>query len=238
MEIHSTLVQVCRQLLASCILTFVIVSITVSSEMAYAEFYVGGQVGAQVSNTFGSVETTGGPAGVGLTDLDLRNFVVFGAKAGYFLPQLPNLGFEVSASHAKPDIQAQPSAVTGPVPGVFVFDRTSLRVVTVAFNVIARAQMKGFEPYVGVGLGLFFAQLKDPTGETRSENGIPGFNAVAGYRSFLTDDRRLALAVEYNYQRARFSFNDVFNPTLGIGTGLQGDYEAHAMTVGLSYHFH
>lgn len=215
----------------------IILILALVGNAAYAEFYVGGQAGAQVSNTFGSVETTRGPAGVGLTDLDLRNFVVFGAKAGYFLPQLPNLGFEVSASHAKPDIREQSSVVTGPVPGVFAFNRTSLRVVMVAFNVIARAQMQAFEPYAGVGLGLFFAQLKDAMGETRSENGIPGFNAVAGYRSFLTDDKRLALAVEYNYQRARFSFNNVFNPALGIGTGLSGDYEAHAVTAGLSYHF-
>lgn len=217
---------------------FILLAITSIGSAAYAEFYVAGQMGVQVSNNFGSVETTGGPADVGLTDLDLRNFAVFGAKAGYFLPQLPNLGFEVSASHAKPDIREQSSIVTGPVPGVFAFERTSLRVVTVAFNVIARAQMKAFEPYAGIGLALFFAQLKDATGETRSENGVPGFNAVAGYRSFLTDDRRLALAVEYNYQRARFSFSDVFDPTLGIGTGLQGNHEAHAVMVGLSYHFH
>jgi opacity protein-like surface antigen len=210
----------------------------VSPPGARGELYVGGHLGPQISNNFGAVSTTGGTAEVGFSDLDLKNFLVFGAKTGYFLSQWPNLGLEVSASHAKPDIRAQSSVVTGPVPGVFAFDRTSLRVVTVAFNVIARAQMKGFEPYAGVGLGLFFAQLKDATGETRSENGVPGLNVVAGYRSFLTDDRRIAMAVEYNYQRATFSFRDVFDPGLGIGTGLRGDYEAHAVTVGLSYHFH
>lgn len=162
---------------------------------------------------------------------------MLGAKAGYFFPQLPNLGLEVSASHAKPDIKAQSSAVTGPVPAIFEFDRTSLRVVTVAFNVIARAQIKGFEPYAGVGLGLFFARLKDATGATSSDNGVPGFNAIAGYRSFLTDDKRLALVVEYNYQRARLSFSNVLDPSLGLGTGLRGDYEAHAVLFGLSYHF-
>jgi hypothetical protein len=79
---------------------------------------------------------------VGLTDLDLRNFVVFGSKAGYFFPQVPNLGFEVSASHAKPDIEAQSTVVSGPIPGIGSFERTSLRVITVAFNVVARAQMR------------------------------------------------------------------------------------------------
>jgi opacity protein-like surface antigen len=65
-----------------------------------------------------------------------------------------------------------------------------------------------------------------------------GLNVMAGYRSFLTDDRPVALAVEYNYQHAAFSFRDVFDSVLGIGTGLKGDYEAHAVAVGLSYHLH
>lgn len=101
---------------------------------------------------------------------------------------------------------------------------------------IARARLKGFEPYAGVGLGLFFARLKDAGGATSSDNGVPGFNAIAGYRSFLTDDRRLALVVEYNYQRARLNFNNVLDPSLGLGTELRGTYEAHTMMFGLSYH--
>ena len=115
---------------------------------------------------------------MGFSDVDLNNSLALGAKAGYFFPQLPNLGLEVSASHAKPNINAQPSVVTGPVPGIFAFDRTSLRVVTVAFNVIARAQIKGFEPYAGVGVGLFFARLQDATGASSSDNGVPGFKRL------------------------------------------------------------
>lgn len=93
------------------------------------------------------------------------------AKAGYFLPQVLNLGFEVSASHAKPDIEAQSTAVSEPIPGIGSFKRTSLRVVTVAFNMVARARMKGFEPYAGVGVGVFFAPLKNQTGASSSDNG-------------------------------------------------------------------
>lgn len=202
-----------------------------------AEFYVAGHLGPQLSTNFGNVGATGGPAGVRFTDVDLNNSLALGAKAGYFFPQVPNLGLEVSASHAKPNINAQPSVVTGPVPGIFAFERTSLRVVTVALNVIARAQMKSFEPYAGVGVGVFFARLKDAAGATSSDNGVPGLNALAGYRSFLTDDKRLALVMEYNYQRAKLSFSNVFDPSVGLGTGLRGDYEAHLMMVGLSYHF-
>lgn len=88
-----------------------------------------------------------------------------------------------------------------------------------------------------MGLGLFFARLKDATGASSSDNGLPGFNALAGYRSFLTDDKKLALVDEYNYQRARLNFSNVLDPSLGLGTGLRGDYEAHTMMFGLSYHF-
>ena len=72
--------------------------------------------------------------------------------------------------------------MAGPVPGVFASGRTSLWVITVACNVMARAQMKAFGPYAGVGLALFFAQLTDAAGATRSGNGVPGLNVVAGYR--------------------------------------------------------
>lgn len=203
---------------------------------AKGEFYVAGQLGQQLSNSFGEITTTGGPRGVRFTDLDLDNSLLFGAKAGYFFPQVPNLGLELEAFHAKPDLKAQSSIVTGPVPGVFEFDQTNFRVMTVAFNVVARAQADGFEPYAGIGLGLFFARLRDQTGASISDNGVPGLNAFAGYRSFL--GQNLALFVEYKYDRARFTFKEAFDPAIGIGTGLRGDYEAHQMMFGLSYHFH
>lgn len=123
------------------------------NNMATAECYGAGQLAPQLSNNFGNVGATGGPAGVGFSDLDLKNSLVLGTETGYFLPQLPNLGLEVSATHVKPNRKSQPSVVTGPVLGVFEFNQTSLRVVTVAFDVIARAQMKGFEPDAG-GAGL------------------------------------------------------------------------------------
>lgn len=208
-----------------------------SPTVGIAEFYVGGQLGAHVANTLGDGATTDGPPGVNLTDLDLKQSFLFGAKAGYFVPQFPYLGIEVRASHAKPNLEPQASLVGGPVPGIAVFERTNLRVMTVAVNLMVRAQLQELEPYAGMGLGIFFARLTDPTGASQSDNGVPGFSALAGYRYFLTKDRRMALGVEYTYERARLSFDNVLNPSLGIGTGISGDYEAHAVMGGLSYHF-
>lgn len=94
---------------------------------ANAECHGAGQLGPQLSNNFGNVGATGGPAGVGFSDWDLKNSLVLETEAGYFLPQLPNLGLEVSATHVKPHRKSQPSVVTGPVPGVFEVNQTSLR---------------------------------------------------------------------------------------------------------------
>lgn len=88
-----------------------------------------------------------------------------------------------------------------------------------------------------MGLGIFFAQLKDPTGASQSDNSVPGFSALAGYRYFVTKDRRTALGVEYTYESTRLSFDNLLNPSLGIGTGISRDYEAQAVMGGLSYHF-
>jgi hypothetical protein len=63
------------------------------------------------------------------------------------------------------------------------------------------------------------------------------FNALAGCRSFLTDDKKLALVVEYNNQRARLSFSNLLDPRLGSGARLSGNYEANARMSGVAYYF-
>ncbi len=203
-------------------------------QSAHAEPYVAGQLGQQFSNSFGNVETTGGPANARFSDLALDHSLLFGAKAGYFFSQVPNLGLEVEAFHAKPNIKSRASTFAGPVSGIGEFGQTDMRVITVALNVIARARLNGFEPYAGVGFGMFFARLKDG-GTTHSDNGVPGLNALAGFRSFFS--KNTALFVEYKYNRAHFNFSNSLDPSQGVGTGLKGDYEAHAMMFGLAYHF-
>jgi opacity protein-like surface antigen len=86
-----------------------------------------------------------------------------------------------------------------------------------------------FQPYAGVGIGVFFARAKfsGPTGGTDNDNAVPGLNALAGLRYFASD--HIALFAEYKYNRAAFEF-----PT---AIGIEGDYSANHVLGGVSYHF-
>ena len=84
------------------------------------------------------------------------------------------------------------------------------------------------QPYVGAGLGLFFAETSN--GSTSSDNLVPGFNALAGVRYFFTE--HVALFGEYKYNRATFNFDSV-----GRAGALSGDYSVSHVVGGLSFHF-
>jgi opacity protein-like surface antigen len=211
------------------------------------EWYVAGFGGVTLGHNFNDVERTGAGAGLNQEDIGLKNSVVYGGKIGYFLPDRLNwLGFEAEGFNTTPHFEQQ-----GSVPG------SHLRVTTAAFNVVARAQLacdddrtdrsdiggrsrgtsperdnRGlchFQPYVGVGPGVFFARASN-NGTSSSDNGVVGFNAVAGVRYFFTE--HVALFGEYKYNRATFEFDAVAG-----GGGLTGDYSASHVVGGLSFHF-
>jgi opacity protein-like surface antigen len=204
------------------------------------ELYVAGFGGYTIGHGFDDVEGTGALSGTNLGDIDLKDSGVYGAKVGYFMPRRLNwLGIEMEAFNTTPHLKETP-LTTG----------AHLRVTTLAFNAIARAKMmceRGqnrsgrraddgdndfcrLQPYVGVGLGIFFARASDSTGSA-SDNGVPGLNALAGVRYFFTE--RVALFAEYKYNRATFDFDNV----AGTGSGVKGDYSASHIVGGLSLHF-
>ena len=87
------------------------------------------------------------------------------------------------------------------------------------------------QPYVGAGIGVFFAHTNGFGGGTSSsDNGVPGFNGLAGVRYFMTE--HIAVFGEYKYNRATFNFNNVSTPA-----GFSGDYSVHNVVGGLSFHF-
>jgi opacity protein-like surface antigen len=85
------------------------------------------------------------------------------------------------------------------------------------------------QPYVGAGVGIFFARASN--GTSSSDNGVPGLNALAGVRYFFTE--HVALFGEYKYNRATFEFENIG----GSGAGLKGDYSVSHIVGGLSFHF-
>jgi hypothetical protein len=213
------------------------------------ELYVAGFGGYTIGHGFDNVEGTGALSGVNLGDFDQKDSGVYGAKVGYFMPRRLNwLGVEMEAFNTTPHLEQTTVAGT-------VLSGTHLRVTTLAFNAIARAKMMcerhddhnrtgrpaddrddryhdfcRLQPYVGVGLGVFFARASDETGSA-SDNGVPGLNALAGVRYYFTE--RVALFGEYKYNRATFDFDNIG----GTGAGVKGDYSASHIVGGLSLHF-
>ncbi len=203
---------------------------------AQAEFYVAGALGPQLANNFGEVRTTGTTPGNNLTDLDLAKSLVGNVKVGSYFPSVPWLGFQVESFYAAPTIKEQTSRASGAVNGLVSVGEVDLRVLTIAYNVMVRAQLGSFEPYAGVGPALMLYQAKWEGGTT-SWGRAPGFNALAGYRSYFTKDKDSALFVEWKYNWARLNFDNVIDPNIGIGRGFKGDYEAHQLVFGLSFTF-
>ncbi len=102
----------------------------------------------------------------------------------------------------------------------------SVRVITWATNAVMRYPGKQWQPYAGVGIGVFFARA-NLAGITESDNAVPGLNAFTGLRFFPTE--HLAVFTEYKYNRATFDFPTVL--------GLETVYSVHHVLGGVSVHF-
>ncbi len=97
---------------------------------------------------------------------------------------------------------------------------------TWALNLIARYPGERFQPYAGVGFGIFWARISGQDIGTSSDVS-PGLNALGGMRFSLTE--RLALFGEYKYNQAAFDF--------GSNVTLYTLYQAHHFVGGLSFQF-
>jgi len=170
--------------------------------------------------------------------------------------QLPWLGLELEAFTSTPtiktqtlstdhDITFQPNTpdtpqncalLVPPNPNIcpaYVRNRSSLqvqdsnlRMITVAFNVIARYPGTTFQPYVGAGAGAFY--FWSTNGSIQGRQWVPGLNLLTGLKILLTDEWGFFAEGKYN----RASINS-FDPTFG----LNGTYNAIHLVAGLSYHF-
>ena len=108
-----------------------------------------------------------------------------------------------------------------------------IRVLTWApINVVVRYPGERFQPYAGVGMGLFFARVHDgQSGESSSDTKV-GLNTQLGLRFLVT--KHLAIFGEWKYNRASLNFSSSSTAATG---GLRGDYSANILAFGLGYHF-
>jgi opacity protein-like surface antigen len=200
---------------------------------ARAEMYVAGQVGVTLPNDASSIDYSTnifpGQTFKG-NDLDLQTSVVYGAKLGYYFESLKWLGVETEVYNTTPHVKQQNINVgpfsLGVQPGSY------LRVLNWSpITIVTRFQMGKVEPYAGVGLGLYFARLKDPTSGDSTSSTTPGLNTQVGLRYRITDHVAVFGEWKYNYTRVKFDET----PTAFLKT--DATYTAHHFVFGLGYHF-
>ena len=191
-----------------------------------AEPYVAGMVGYTAPNDLTNVKGTGALSAISISDLALKESIAYGGKLGYYFPQVNWLGIETELYNTTPHVKQQTATVSSPgFSATATFPGFNLRVLTWGINAVVRYPGKTFQPYAGVGLGVFFANATFQ-GQSDSDT-VPGLNALAGIRMFATD--HLALFAEYKYNRASFN--------LPTAIGLEADYSVNIFMGGVSYHF-
>jgi opacity protein-like surface antigen len=208
-------------------------SVTVSGLLttkAQAEWYVGGYGGIANPGAFSNVTASSQTLGGGVTearlnDLELKSTLVGGAKGGYFFEAAPWLGLETDVYTLKPTVKAQ-TVLGGTSSGRVFADFIGpipLQLTTWAVDIIIRSPSiaEVFQPYGGMGYGLFFASSsKDGLSNTHIS---PGFNLIAGARYALSP--RWAFFGEFKFNRATIRFSDI-----------RGNYDSQLFVFGLMWH--
>lgn len=108
---------------------------------------------------------------------------------------------------------------------MLALQESSLRVTTVALNLLTRYPGRFLQPYAGIGAGVFYFQGSSPV---EGRQFVPGLNVQVGLKVLATEE--WGLFVEGKYNLANVSNID---PTFG----LSGMYSIFHLVAGVSYHF-
>lgn len=209
-----------------------VVLIGAFSETARAEIYIAGEAGAAFPFDLRHVSGTGAIHGVDVGKLDLADTGLYGGKLGYFFDDKGRqwLGVEVEGFADNPHVKQQAVSAAGVQATAGALGAGAhVRVVTMAFNIVARYPRGPVQPYVGLGLALVNAKVSGPN--LSASNSSPGLNLLAGLKVAVTE--RLAIFCEGKYTYTSFQFEDA-----GLtGVGIKGIYAAPAVVGGLAWHF-
>ncbi|MFO0708105.1 MAG: hypothetical protein U0412_14760 [Nitrospira sp.] len=184
------------------------------------------------------------------SDVALKQSPLFGGKIGYFFSDEGYrwLGVEFETFTAQPTIKNQTVRTVHDityipfnpdslcvlavncqrqvsVTGNTTLPESSMRLVAMAFNVVARYPGTVFQPYAGVGAGAFYFTS---SGAINGRQVVPGLNAMLGVKILATEEWGLFLEGKFN--RATIS-------NLDARYGLSGEYNAFNVIAGLAYHF-
>lgn len=202
--------------------------LALSSQPVHAEMYVAGQVGANLPGDLTNVRGSAGGLSLQASDLDLQTSIVYGGKVGYYFDSVKWLGIETEVFNATPHIKQQDWVIDG--INIGTVQGSYNRVLTWApVNLVVRYQAGAFEPYVGVGLGVFFSHLSDSDFSSSSTD--VGLNTQVGLRYRITS--AIAMFGEWKYNWASMSHTNL----AGTGLNVDMDYHANNFVFGVGYHF-
>src|SRR5713101_6245754 len=131
-------------------------------QAAAADRYIGLYGGLTIPERLQDVRGIEGSSGVTLSDLKLARSTILGAKLGFFRRPKSWLGVETEFFYTNPHMKQQDITFTVlgvPTPPVPPFVGAHVRMATWALNLIARYPGERFQPYAGVGLGIFWARI-------------------------------------------------------------------------------
>lgn len=222
---------------------------TTQVSATYAETYIAGQFGVTLpsvlptsfDNGLTNSDLTGiFVPGTTVSDQSLQKSILYGGKVGHYFKAVPWFGIEAEVYNSTPHIKQQSLTFSGPsgTVGPGNFAGLNFRVLTVApFNLVLRYHKTKLQPYIGVGPGIFFARIQDPsltTDNSQSSIGI-GVNAFAGIRYYFT--RHVSIFGEGKFNYTRFEFDQApAGPTFNL-FGFDADYRIVHASFGLSVHF-
>lgn len=186
------------------------VAVMLPEASAKAESYVAGQFGLSVHGTSNDPDNV-------RSDLGLKNSLMYGAKLGHYFDNLKYFGVETEVYTLTPHIKQQ---VVTP-PGTLQ-EGSHLRVTTWAANAVYRYPGEVFQPYAGVGMGMYFAHNAAVSDSSIS----PGLNVQAGLRVLVT--KQVALFGEYKFNSTEMHFKD---------SNVSEQYKASLFVFGVGYHF-
>ena len=186
------------------------------------------------------------------SNVSLKSSIMFGGKLGYFFHDegFSWLGVELEAFTSEPTIKNQTVSTQQEVTylpfnplfppqcnpgftcqaqvinnGTLKLSESSMRLIAVAFNVVARYPGKVLQPYLGVGGGAFYFSS---SGQIDGRQVVPGLNLQAGLKMLATEEWGFFIEGKYNYATITN-----LDPTFG----LSGQYSAFSGIGGIAYHF-
>jgi opacity protein-like surface antigen len=228
--------RVIRRLVITSLLAL-LTPIVLFAPQAYAESYVGGQIGVTFPQSLSNVKLTqDGFGGLSASDLSLESSLMGGIKLGHFFSRARWLGIETELFYTTPHIKDQNITISGP-GGSLPLGQASgeyNRILTWApMNLVLRYHKTRLQPYIAIGPGIFFATRKDADGGTQSGTAI-GLNSQVGVRYYITRSWTVFGEGKYNLARIGYTSKDS-DPDAALG--FRATYSAFIFSFGVSYHF-